>query len=359
MLCEAQLTRDTMSLEHVIAKSLGGKKRTAKALCRACNNRTGTEWDAVLEEQLRPFSLLVFPPGHLCAQKQRRVKDSEGNSVLLKAGIRGGAEHPQTRIKRKGDTLEISIVGPTRKRVAQEIRRRVRSGQLPADREEEFHQGIQLEETTTRLDMTEGGAVGGTEAWNAMFKSMVSAGITAGLTYLDMLTAVELLRGYGRGGPCLMFRESPIHPSGETSLPIWRHCAHVETDTEQREVWGYAEFYGTWCAIALLGKCYLGRPVRNTYCVNPVTGEDLSGAVQVDLTAAKALIDEMRAAPARAPDIRREQIPDPNPLLQECLRAHGVEGTMAIVGTSYSAEKPCAEVTIREMTWLDDEDDME
>ena len=359
MLCETQLTRDTMSLEHVIAKSLGGKKRTAKALCRTCNNRTGTEWDAVLEEQLRPFSLLVFPPGHPCAQKQRRVKDSEGNSVLLKAGIRGGAEHPQTRIKRTGDKLEISIAAPTRERVVQEIRRRVKSGQLPADREAEFLQGIQLEETTTRLDMTEGGSVGGPEAWNAILKSMVSAGIATGLTYLDMLTAVEFLRGYGRGGPCLMFRDSPIRPSGERALPIWRHCAHVETDTEQHEVWGYAELYGTWCAIALLGKCYLGREVRSTYCVDPVTGEDLSCAVQVDLTAAKALIDEMRAAPARAPDIAREQIPDPNPLLQECLRAHDAEGTMAIVGKSYSQENPYAEVTIREMTWLDDENDME
>ena len=108
---------------------------------------------------------------------------------------------------------------------------------------------------------------------------------------------------------------------------------------DARTVWGYVEYFGTWCAIARLGKCYLGEPARSTYCVDPVTGVDLTDLVQVDLSAAKALVHEMTVAPARMPDIRMEQVSDPQPLIDACLREPGVEGSIVITGTSYS-EKP-------------------
>ena len=305
VLCEAPLVGEARSLEHVIPASLGGKRRTSKALCRQCNSTTGHEWDAELEGQLRPASLLVFPPDHSCGRKQRRIADVQGNRLLLKAGIRGGAEDPQVRI------------------------------------------------------MTEAGSVGGPVAWNSMLKSMVTAGLLGGLTWLDMLTVVQLLRGSGPGGPCLMFRDSPVCPLGEVAIPVWRHCVHVETDMEEKLVWGYVEYFGTWCAIARLGKCYLGQPTQWTYCVDPVTGDDLTEAVDVDLTAAKGLINEMCVAPARSRDIATEQLPDPQPLVDECVRTHGVDGKIAITGTSYSEEIPYGGATIKEMTWIDANSDVE
>ena len=151
-----------------------------------------------------------------------------------------------------------------------------------------------------------------------------------------------------------MFRDSPVRPRGAADIPVWRHCVHVETDMEERLVWAYVEYFGTWCAIAVLGKCYLGQPARWTYCVDPVTGQDLTEAVDVDLTAAKALITEMCVAPARSRDIAREQVPNQQPLLDECLRAHGVEGRIEITGTSYAEENRYGAASIREMTWVDE-----
>ena len=334
-------------------ESLGGRKRTSMALCRQCNSTTGHEWDAVLEAQLRPVSLLVFPPEHPCGQRQRRVADPEGNRLLLKAGIRGGAEDPQIRIHRESERIEFQISAPTKKRAIQEIRRLIKEGQLPAEREEEFINSIEREEATTRVEFSEGGSVGGPEAWNSVLKSMVTAGLLGGLTWQDMLTAVLLLRGSGPGGPCLMFRDSAVRPLGDGTLPVWRHCVHVETDMEARMVWGYVEYFGTWCAIARLGKCYLGQPTHWTYCVDPVTAEDLTDTVRVDLSSSKALIRETVLAPARARDIAREQVPDPQPLVDACLRAHGVDGSIAITSLSHGDEPPEEEVIIREMKWLD------
>ena len=326
-----------------------------KALCRRCNSTTGHAWDAELERQLRPAALLVFPHDHPCARKQRRVAGAEGNDLILKGGIRGGAAGPQVRINTEAGRTELHISAPTRQRAIQEIRRFIAAGRLPADREEEFIASIEREEATTRVDFTEAGYVGGPVAWKSMLKSMVTAGLLGEMTWLDMVTAVLYLRGSGRGGPCLMFRDSPVRPRAAADLPLWRHCVHVETDMEERLVWGYVEYFGTWCAIAQLGKCYLGQPASWTYCVDPVTGDDLTEAAQVDLSAATDLINEMSAAPARAPDIAREQVPDPQPLLDECIRVHGVDGRIEITGTSYSQENPFGGANIREMAWVDEQ----
>lgn len=353
VLCETLLTPEIRSREHVIPASLGGRRGTAKALCRQCNSTSGHGWDAELERQLRPFSVLVFPAVHPCGRKQHRIADAEGNRLILMAGIRGGAEGPQIRINEEPGRREIQISGPSRQRTVQELRRLVKAGQLPPDQEEELIRSIEWEETTTRADFRDIGGVGGPKARKSMLKSMVTAGLLGGLTWLDMLSAVFLLRGSGRGGPCLMFRDSPVRPLGDVSLPIRRHCVHIETDMEARKVWGYAEYFGTWCAIAQLGKCYLGEPTQWTYCVDPVTGEDLTHSVEVNLDAARGLISEMCAAPARSPDILREQVADPQPLVDECCRVHGVEGRIVITESTYGEENPYGNSKIREMTWID------
>ena len=196
VLCDAKLAGPALSFEHVIPESLGGKMRTDKVLCRDCNSRTGYAWDAQLAKQLLPFAQLVFPNGHRSGPKQRRVRDSQGNSLILKAGIRGGAEHPQSRIQQVGDGHEMTISAPTRQRAVQEIRRLVKEGKLPADREEEIIQGIQREETLTRVMFSEAGGVGGEAVGNSWLKSMVTAGVLGGLTRRDMLARL-IQRGQG------------------------------------------------------------------------------------------------------------------------------------------------------------------
>ena len=84
------LVGEARSYERLLPASLGGRKRTSKALSRRCNSTTGHDWDAELERQHRPIALFVFPPHHPCARKHRRVADAEGNHLILKAGIRGG-----------------------------------------------------------------------------------------------------------------------------------------------------------------------------------------------------------------------------------------------------------------------------
>ena len=101
----------------------------------------------------------------------------------------------------------------------------------------------------------------------------------------------------------------------------------------------------------------MGEPLSWTYCVDPVTGDDLTQAVEVDLSAAKGLINEMCLAPARSRDIATEQVPDPQPLVDACIRADGVDGRIEITGTAYAEDNPFGGVSITELTWVDEDDE--
>ena len=339
VLCEAPLVGEARTREHLIPASLGGRRRTSMALCRRCNSTTGHKWDAELELQLRPEAQFVFPSGHPLGPMPRRVVDSTGQRLVLEAGLRGGAVEPQTHVEKKADGLHVSISARTRKRALQELKRLVKAGLVPADREEEFIASIEVGEVTIPVEFVEAGRFGGPVVWKSMLKTMVTTGLVGGLTWMDMLSAVLLMRDSGPGGPSLIFRDSPVRYSGSVEIPTWRHCVHVETDIEEHLVWGYVEYFGTYCAIARIGKCYMGRPVSSTYCVDPVTGADLTRKVQVDLAAAKALISEADAAPARRPDIVREQLPDHRPLINACLQLRGGEQTLEITVRSLPEEE--------------------
>ena len=57
-LCEATITAEKDSEEHLIPNALGGRRKVSGFLCRDCNSATGDSWDAELAEQLLPLCLL-------------------------------------------------------------------------------------------------------------------------------------------------------------------------------------------------------------------------------------------------------------------------------------------------------------
>ena len=60
-LCDRRFGDDGVihSREHIIPNSIGGQKKVYGILCKECNDRTGSEWDSVLAEQLSFLSSLL------------------------------------------------------------------------------------------------------------------------------------------------------------------------------------------------------------------------------------------------------------------------------------------------------------
>lgn len=57
-LCDVLLTPESNSREHLLPNGIGGQKTVRNVFCKACNNRTGSAWDADLTKQFNPLNLL-------------------------------------------------------------------------------------------------------------------------------------------------------------------------------------------------------------------------------------------------------------------------------------------------------------
>ena len=66
-------------------------------------------------------------------------------------------------------------------------------------------------------------------------------------------------------------------------------------------------------------------------------------------------MEEARRAPERVTEIWAENAPNLQPLMDECLRVHGVAGNIAITETSYGSNQPEECANIHEITWLTNE----
>ena len=342
IVCEGELTEATRSREHLIPAALGGRKTTLKALCRSCNNATGTQWDSELEKQLRPISIFLDSPNKKLSRKSHTIKGEDGQEIILKRGLRGGPAGPVFLSKRDGDSDEIYLSAESKSRLKQEIARLIKQGKISETDVDKIMSTTERVEVETEVEFEKFRGIGGPDAFNSMLKSMMSAGCEAGLTLHDMLTAREALRGKL---PDPMW--IPVGLSGikhEYAGDRWVHCAHVETDTTDNQVWGYLELYGTFRYLALLGQHYHGEHRSFTYCLDSQTGHEVD--VQIHMDEPRKVFEQIKEAPDSYSVIARENQGDPTALIEWAMQKHGVQGRVVIEKTKYSMEKPTEKARI-------------
>ena len=342
IICEEELQEATRSREHLIPAALGGKKTTTRALCTKCNNVTGTQWDSVLEIQLRHISIMLEAPNKKLLNKSRIVKGEDGQEIILKRKLRGGAVGPVLLTRPTGNSTEVYLSAESKPRLRQELARLVKQGTIDASDADDILATMERVEVETEVEFEEYGAIGGPDAFNSMLKCMMNAGCEAGLTLHDMFTAREALRGRL---PHVMW--IPVAVSGIQQCQeheSWLHCVHVETDLQENRTWGYLELYGTYRYLAILGQDYLGDEKTFTYCLDPQTSQEIQ--VAVDLGEPKKVFRRAEHAPASYSEVVRENQGDPTALMEWAKRKYEVHGQIAIAHTSFGMEQPTKKARI-------------
>ena len=80
-LCDAEITKNNYTREHVIPNAIGGRKKVKGFICKSCNSISGAEWDADLAKKLNPFSLFF------------RIQRKKGEVPALSFKTTGGEEY--------------------------------------------------------------------------------------------------------------------------------------------------------------------------------------------------------------------------------------------------------------------------
>ena len=280
-LCERPFDGQNGAKEHLIPKAIGGRRSVQGFVCRACNSSTGARWDAELADQLNHL-------GHLFEIKRqgknipaKKLQTVAGELIEIRPGNRTVIGRPFHRVTTDSDTVRIQDSVRTRG----EMRKRLEDlrkdyPQIDVDKEmgkvqdAETYISVPVEITT---DVT------GPSADRSIVKSAVALACEAGLKSSDCGIAIEYLRNeeneYDEDGFWEYYQEDLVM-NREVGLPL--HCVHVAACPDSGLLLGYVEYYGMVRRVLCLSKAYEGKPVRRTYCVNPVDGQKLSD-VEVDL----------------------------------------------------------------------------
>ena len=342
VLCGVEISRRNNSKEHLILKTLGGRRTTRKAICRACNTQTGRDWDSVLERQLRRYILLVELPNKTNKKRKEIIRESQDKRIILKTGMLGGKEQIE-EVEHEG---ELYIVGEDKKEVEAEIRRRQEDGVITeeaADKTiEEIREKVEVE---TFVEFEDVRSFRGGEVVRSIIKSMLTTACATGLEPSDLLTGkatiegrpvwAMTLRGQLPIATFLPIEKSAVNQQKE--MP-WIHCVHIETDDKEHYVWGYVELFGTFRFTGIIGRKYMGETHSMTYCIDIAAGEEVS--VDVDMTQAKELFRQHHCGEKSVPEIWQQNAPNLQPLVDWGLERQGLKGMIRVELDRYSTTRP-------------------
>ena len=342
ILCDNEISRKNSSKEHLLLKTLGGRKTTRMALCKACNTQTGREWDSVLERQLRRFIILVELPEETNKQRKEIIRESRDKGIVFKTGMLGGTEQP-VELEHQGERY---IVADDRTAVANEIRKRQRNGELTEENANILIASIQDKvQTETYVEFENVQAFGGVEVASSITKSMLTTACAAGFGPNDLLTGICFTKGKTAWAMTLRGQVPiatylPVQQSSviQRSADTWIHCVHVETDERARYIWGYVELYGTFRFAGIIGRKYMGVQKSMTYCIDITTGKELD--VHIDMENAKEHFKQTHSGKSTIPEIWQQNAPNAQPLIEWALKRQGLKGEIRIDQDKFTVTEP-------------------
>lgn len=287
-ICDEVFTQENDSGEHVIPNALGGRHVVRGFLCKPCNSRTGSEWDAPLVNALQPFCNL------LGVRRDRGSVQATQFDMLRHALVNEestGGKAPSTLSAE--DALERVLVQPDGRmtlatptvtaNTAREKRISYRS--IAEARRHLKHLHRKYPDATTTLSDKETYEphvlgweliVGEPAHRRAITKAALALAVEGGIVAADCEMARKCLREVGKPS-CILFYDFDPIGNRVDGMPL--HIVCVQGDPLAGHLVGYVELFGFLRFGVCLSTEYGGKQLSSRYAINPMTGE----AVEVDV----------------------------------------------------------------------------
>ncbi|MDF0716958.1 HNH endonuclease [Muricauda sp. 334s03] len=261
--------------EHIILKSLNGRLHSKQIICSACNNFFGLQLDTVAKEFFNPI-LLVLGLKNASGMIAENLEGED--DYLLRKDNQVVQRRPKMKeIKIQGRTL-ISIKGDV-KNTMKLFKKRVeklekRGGKVLASKTRGQY-GIE----PLRI--------------KAEFKSSPKLALLLNKIAIEY-AAFNKIHTPGIGQLALKIRDldessqnvfycDPEKPVREIQSAEITHL--VQLWSEDGTIYCYIELFNVVCALLVLGSDYSGDPLQFQYYQDAITGEKLTGTVELDTSA--------------------------------------------------------------------------
>lgn len=287
VLCDGVISEKNMTAEHIIPNAIGGRKKVSGFICRDCNSRTGTEWDAELANHpiVRLFSLTV-------KRQKGKVKPIE---VTLSNGERGYFDlkgfKPVTPVRKLEASTEAVhhylVMGNDKDEITRKF-----DALVEKYRQRYGHNRVRLE-TDDMYEISKLGfypdldTLRNEPITKSIIKMMLATAFDAGINP----RVCDIGLGYLRAERSLSEKEltldTTIDADDQRSSTVMRliqimpnfHLVSVKGDPLHSVVEGGVVLFGCLNYSAILSRSYSGPQFHYSSCMSPETGKSLEETI--------------------------------------------------------------------------------
>lgn len=281
VLCGERITRSTDSAEHILLQALGGRRQVRGFLCKPCNGRTGSEWDADLVKQLSHVAVMHG------VNRQRsgdlpsvRVKKLNGDELILHSDGLMSPSEPTYRVVESERGRSINITARTRNeaiRMVQGVAKKYPNIDASAVLAE-MRMSSSANEDILQFQLQ----VGGPKAGRSIVKTALAMAHAAGIRHEECRSIVRYLRGDETTPPYGPFYERDIVRPRSTDHLL--NCVAIDADPQTQLALAYVEYFGAARYIVTLSDTYTGPKRHQVYAIDPSVGADIIVDVDLELS---------------------------------------------------------------------------
>ncbi|MCK5543564.1 MAG: HNH endonuclease [Desulfobacterales bacterium] len=283
-LCNVEISENNDSKEHIIPNAIGGKKKVKGFICDLCNIKSGDAWETELAKQLNSLCLLFNIKRDRGAVPSQKFRTTGGKHLILNKDGTFDQVTPGYKEVVNDTGVRIDISDRSYSKLKKRLRGVKRKyPQAPVDEalnDIENHAIIKNKYTHDLIEFNY--SFGGDEAGRSIVKSALSLAFDSGINPKDCKDAMNYLLN-SKAEACFgFFYERDLIKNRPEKNPF--HCVYVKGDPVTQLLLGYVEYFGCQRVVLCLSRSYNDVEFNNQYSLNPITGENLTLDVDLNLT---------------------------------------------------------------------------
>lgn len=273
-LCPNLLEGENRTGEHVIPSAIGGHKEVFNFICRDCNSKRGTKWEAEVARQFLWFSsAAAVKRGRGGQHPDFRVQTATGEKLKLRADTVLVPDGHEIVVKDLGDKIKIAIRSSDLKTAKNLIKKVARD--YPAFDVEKALREASTVDSYLDQPLSMSFRYGGPDAGRSMVKSCLALLSDVGAVPDACGRALAYLNDPSPDAtyPFCLFFDADLVVNRPTDHLF--HCISVVGQPQERRILGYVEFFNFARILVHIGDGYEGEAFQATYAIDPVEARAL------------------------------------------------------------------------------------
>lgn len=279
-----KITKENVSLEHIIPNALGGKLKSNHLINGEWNDKFGRTIDAELIGQI-PLPTLLNVNRDRGKNPKVRAETADGVRYLVDEKIEGKRRPSEPkRTELPNGKIKIEFIEGQEEQILKDLKKK--DPKIDID---ELRKKIKWEDTPKQKEVFFDNhltLITGEDAVKAVCKIAANFYVFSSNDTTQIQQIVPFLKGDDKGLGRLKYyypKNKEIHKLGKDEIS---HLIHIEGSKGKKLLYAYVELFSCHAFLINLNDDYKGEEIKYTYCYDVNNNKELTKNISLKLTRA-------------------------------------------------------------------------